>query len=111
MTQAEKFFAELTEQIPGAKAGKMFGALCMKMGNGKSAAMLWKDNIVVKLDGEPFDDALSLDGVELFEPMEGRLMKQWLQIPFTQKNKWKKFATISAASVAKVEKKVSKKKK
>jgi hypothetical protein len=30
----------------------MFDALCMKMTKGKSAAMFWKDNIVVKLSGD-----------------------------------------------------------
>jgi hypothetical protein len=111
MTKAEAFFNELTEQIPNAKAGKMFGALCMKMPNGKSAAMFWKDNIVVKLAGESMQEAMSLDGAQLFEPMEGRPMKDWVQIPFDYKNKWKHFAEISAQSVETIQKKPPKKKK
>jgi hypothetical protein len=35
MTAAETYFTELTEQIANAKAGKMFGSLCIKMPNGK----------------------------------------------------------------------------
>lgn len=111
MTKAEEFFIELIEQIPNAKAGKMFGALCMKMPNGKSAAMFWKDNIVVKLQGEVLQEAMSLDGTQLFEPMEGRPMKEWVQIPFDYKNKWKAFAKISAQSVETIEKNPSKRKK
>ena len=110
MTKAEDFFNELTKQIPDVKAGKMFGALCMKTPNGKSAAMFWKDNIVVKLTGESLNDAMSLDGSKLFEPMEGRPMKEWVQIPFSYKDKWKKFATLSAASVKELKKKIAKKK-
>jgi hypothetical protein len=91
--------------------GKMFGALCMKMPNGKSGAMFWKDNIVVKLHGGTLNEALSLDGVQLFEPMEGKPMKDWVQIPFHYKDKWKMFAEISAAEVETLEKKPTKKKK
>ena len=111
MTKAEQFFTELIEQIPNAKAGKMFGALCIKMPNGKAAAMFWKDNIVVKLQGEAFEEAISLDGTNLFEPMEGRPMKEWVQIPFEYKNEWKTFARISAQSVETIVKKSKKSKK
>jgi hypothetical protein len=69
MTKAEEYFNELTIQIPNVKPGKMFGALCMKTPNGKSSAMFWKDNIVVKLQGDLLTEALSLDGAQPFEPM------------------------------------------
>lgn len=110
MTKAELFFSELTKEIPGVKPGKMFGAMCMKAKNGKSAAMFWKDCIVVKLTGEYFNDALSFDGAKLFEPMVGRPMKEWVQIPFEYKKEWRKFAKISSASVMKIKKKVASKK-
>ena len=68
--------------------------------------MFWKGNIVVKLQ-----EAMSLDGAKLFEPMEGKPMKEWVQIPFEYKNKWKKFAELSAQTVEAIEKKPLKKKK
>jgi len=111
MTNAEAYFTELTKEIPNAAPGKMFGALCMKMPNGKSAAMFWKDNIVVKLQGEALNEALSLDDAKLFEPMEGKPMKDWVQIPFGYKDQWKMFAEISAGEVEALEKKPPKKKK
>src|ERR1700757_737353 len=111
MTKAEIYFNELTKEIPDVKPGKMFGALCMKTPNGKSAAMFWKDNIVVKLQGESLREAMSLDGAKLFEPMEGRPMKEWVQIPFDYKDKWKTFAMISSESVRTLKKKVPAKKK
>ncbi|MGN6532859.1 MAG: hypothetical protein ACTHK0_14050 [Ginsengibacter sp.] len=110
MTKAEEFFILLASEIPNVKEGKMFGSLCMKASNGKSAAMFWKDNIVVKLSKEPFKDALSLEGAKLFEPMDGKPMKEWVQIPFKHKDQWKKFAIISAASVQALTGKVQRKK-
>jgi len=110
MTKAEIYFNELTKEIPDVKPGKMFGALCMKTPNGKSAAMFWKDNIVVKLQGESLKEAMSLDGAKLFEPMEGRPMKEWVQIPFAYKDQWKKFALTSSESVKALKKRAVKKK-
>lgn len=104
MTNAEEYFKELQKEIPDVKPGKMFGSLCLKTPNGKSAAMLWHDNIIVKLEGATSDEAMSLEGARTFEPMEGRPMNGWVQIPFTHKDKWKKFALISASSVAKLKK-------
>jgi hypothetical protein len=109
MTPAEIYFAKLTEQIPGAKADKMFGSLCMKIPNGKSGAMLWKDSIVVKLPGKDLDEAMNLTGAQLFEPMEGRPMKEWVKITFMHKRRRKEFAEISAYSVGSIKKKAGRK--
>jgi hypothetical protein len=107
MTKAEEYFGELTKEIPGVKPSKMFGALCMKAQNGKSVAMFWKDNIVVKLQAGALQEAMSLKGTKPFEPMEGRPMKEWVQIPFSYKSEWKKFALISLASIKTLKKKAS----
>jgi hypothetical protein len=105
MTEAEEFFNDLTKEIPNVKPGKMFGASCMKTPNGKSAAMFWKDHIVVKLHGDSLIEAMNLVGTQQFEPMAGRPMKEWVQIPFTHKNMWKKFAMTSSESVSTLKKK------
>jgi hypothetical protein len=99
MTKAEEYFSELIREIPDVKAGKMFGALCIKTPNGKAGAMFWKDCLVVKLNNQSFTDAMSLDGSLLFEPMKGRPMKEWVQIPFNYKDRWKEFALISISNV------------
>ncbi|HEX7905327.1 MAG TPA: hypothetical protein VF487_15750 [Chitinophagaceae bacterium] len=111
MTNAEEYFIELTKKIDDVKLGKMFGSLCLKTSNGKSAAMFWKDNIVVKLNGDSLQEALSLAGTQPFEPMAGKPMKEWVQIPFDYKDKWKELASISANNVRSLQAKVSKKKK
>lgn len=104
MNEAEKYFHKLVREIPDGKASKMFGSPCVKAPNGKSEAMFWKDCIVVKLNGEAFSEALSLDGSKLFEPMEGKAMKEWVQIPFTYKKEWKNFVLASMEIVKKLKK-------
>jgi hypothetical protein len=105
MTEAEKYFLELGKEIPGVKEGKMFGSLCLKTSNGKSGAMLWKDHIVVKLQGKDFEESLKLKGAKQFEPMEGRPMKEWIQIPYVHKTQWKKLALLSIEAAKKAKKK------
>jgi len=104
MTKAEALFHEIANGIPGVKEGKMFGSLCIKTPNGKSGAMFWKDCIVVKLNNDMLGEALALEGVTLFEPMEGRPMKEWAQIPFKHKEVWKKFAAVSVDAMRKLKK-------
>jgi len=110
MTKAEEYFNELTAEIPDVQPGKMFGALCMKTPNGKAGAMLWKDFLVVKLDGAPLKEALSLKGTKTFEPMAGRPMNGWIQIPFTHKDKWKSLTLTSVTGVKELKAKEKKKK-
>ncbi|HWY38719.1 MAG TPA: hypothetical protein VNY73_09185 [Bacteroidia bacterium] len=104
MDKAEDLFKQLAEDLNGVKEGKMFGALCLKTPNGKSGAMFWKDCIVVKLQGDAFKEALALKGARLFEPMEGRPMKEWVQVPYAHKDKWKKYAELSVEGVKKLKK-------
>ena len=105
MTDAEMFFKALTEQIENVKPGKMFGSLCIKTPNGKSAAMIWKDHLVVKLKGNFLNEALNLSGAKIFEPMEGRPMKEWVQIPFIHKDRWKEYTKLSINAVKNLPKK------
>jgi hypothetical protein len=105
MSEAEKLFQKIVAELPGVTPGKMFGALCVKTPNGKAGAMFWKDHLVVKLAGDDLKEALALDGVELFDPMGGRPMKEWVQIPYAYKAKWKKFAAVSVEAVKKIKKK------
>jgi hypothetical protein len=108
MTEAEFFFNELAGQIDSVKPGKMFGALCMKTPNGKSAAMIWRDHLVVKLNRNSLNEALNLSGAKIFEPMEGRPMKEWVQIPFIHKDRWKEYTLLSIKLVKDLPKKSTK---
>ena len=99
---AEEQFLSLEEKIPQAKLSKMFGARCYKMPNGKATSVFYKDDLVVKLSGTDVQEVLKLKGAKLFEPMEGRPMNGWYQIPFAHKKLWEKFALISAGEVARL---------
>jgi hypothetical protein len=49
-----------------------------------------------KLTGDMHEEALSLDGSNLFDPSgKKRPMKEWVQVPFDYKDKWEKFAKIA----------------
>lgn len=85
---AVQFFTQLTEKYADIKPGKMFGCDCIKTPNGKAAAMLWHDNIIVKLNEIDLAASLTIKGAKIFEPMEGRPMNGWVQIPFSQKKEW-----------------------
>lgn len=46
--------------------------------------------MVFMLTGNTHSEALSLDGSKLFDPSgKKRPMKEWVQVPFTDKVKWK----------------------
>ena len=110
MNAAEKDYQDLIKDIPDVTPGKMFTVLCIKTPNGKAAAMFWQDHIVVKLNEEDRAEALMLKGAQLFDPMKGRPMKEWVQIPFSSNDKWKKYLLISAEGVAALKRKATKKK-
>ncbi len=99
MTQSEELFHQIAGQLPDAKESKMFGALCIKAPNGKASAMYYKDDIVIKLAGGALNDALSLDGAKLFDPMGGRPMGGWVQLPYIYADQWPAIAKVSYEQV------------
>jgi len=92
MTDSEKLFHEIASALPNTKEGKMFGALCIKVPGGKAVAMLWKNDMIFKLDEKSLKEALSLDGAKLFEPMDNRPMREWVQLSFDYSDRWQEFA-------------------
>ena len=70
MTSSEKLFHQITENLPNAIAGKMFAAKCIKAHNGKTAAFLWSDNMVFKLDKQNQQTALKLQGSKMTHPAQ-----------------------------------------
>ncbi len=95
---AEQYFNELLNEIPGAIPGKMFGALCAKMPNGKAGMMFIDETLLVKIP----EETAAEEGFPVFTPMENRPMKGWYEIDFSQKDDWKKFAELSCSEVAKL---------
>src|SRR5579872_3609721 len=104
MTKSEALFHDIAADLPGMKESKMFGALCIKAPNGKAGVMFWRDEIVLKLEGELLAEALALKGAHLFEPMKGRTMGGWVQLSSAHSARWKKYAEVAMANVKKIKK-------
>ena len=104
MTPAQELFHQIAAEMPDAKEGKMFGALCIKAPNGKAGVMFWRDYMVFKLPPDALQEALSLDGAQNFDPMDGRPMKEWVQLPYAYSDMWKNYAEHAMAYVATLKK-------
>ena len=82
----------------GVIRGKMFGVPSLKAG-GKVLCSAWNDELVVKLPPSTLAEALALSGAEHFEPMAGRAMKEWAQVPYSHRKRWPTFVEASLAYV------------
>lgn len=92
MKQEEKMFVSIGENIEGAEQGKLFGKSCFKI-KGKAFVCFFEKEMVFKLNAPFHKDALDLKGAQLFDPSgKKRPMKEWVQVPFLHKEKWKEFA-------------------
>ena len=91
---------EITERHPDIWASTMFGMPCLKRETGKVVAGYWKDGgLTVKLpDPTQREAALSLTGVEPFDPGMGRPMREWVLVPAAQSDRWLGFVEDAIAS-------------
>src|SRR5436190_16409604 len=78
---------DLSTRHAGVTTGPMFGSPSLKL-QGKAIACLYGDAMVFKLEGDDHAHALALPDARLFEPMEGRAMKAWVQVPSAQAAEW-----------------------
>ncbi len=95
MSEAETLYHTISEPLPDATPGKMFGAQCLKAPNGKALAFFYKDHMVFKLTGDAELNALALDDTHYFNPMGDRIMKGWVQVSFHYTDRWPEFAVQS----------------
>ena len=86
-------FDELAESFAarGATRSKMFGMPVLKAG-GKVFAGTYGDAMTFKLGPDDLERARTLTGVEAFEPMKGRPMKEWVLVPLAQAKRWSDLA-------------------
>ncbi|MBE3074228.1 MAG: hypothetical protein IMZ75_04670 [Actinobacteria bacterium] len=89
---------ELTNELD-VVAASMFGMPSVKRRGGKAFAGLYGDDMVFKLEGDAHAKALALDGAHLFEPMGGRPMKAWVQVPPTHETQWAELARQAETSL------------
>jgi hypothetical protein len=76
----------------------MFGMPCLKR-EGKVVAGSWKDGgITVKLTDETQREAaLTLPGVDLFDPGMGRKMHEWVHVPASLSDEWERLVEQAVA--------------
>jgi len=92
MTKEEEHFISVSEKIQGAEHSQMFGKPCFKI-NRKAFVCFYMNEMVFKLTGEFHEEAMSLDGSQLFDPSKkNRPMKEWVQVPYHYSDLWDKFA-------------------
>ena len=103
MTKGEMLFHSLAVELPDSTEGKMFGAMCIKAPNGKAGVMFKNGDIIIKLEGAMLQEALRLDGANIFDPMGGRPMGGWVQLSETHIDFWKHYASIAMEIVKKIE--------
>ena len=82
---AETFIAR------GATRSQMFGMPVLKAGD-KVFAGTFGDAMTFKLGPDDLQQARALTGVEPFEPMKGRPMKEWVLVPLAHAKRWSDLA-------------------
>jgi hypothetical protein len=105
MSKAETAYKKIAASLAaeGVADSKMFGMPTLKI-NGKAFAGLYDDAMTFKLTGSEHHRALALNGAKLFEPMAGRPMKEWVQVPVGASKEWPALAQASLTYVSKPKK-------
>jgi hypothetical protein len=75
----------------GAKRSQMFGMPVLKAGD-KVFAGTFGDAMTFKLAPEDLEAARTKSGIESFEPMKGRPMKEWVLVPLAHAKRWQDLA-------------------
>ncbi|HEV8564733.1 MAG TPA: hypothetical protein VGR41_07445 [Actinomycetota bacterium] len=75
----------------GVTRSQMFGMPVLKAGD-KVFAGTFGDAMTFKLGPDDLERARALTGVESFEPMKGRPMKEWVLVPLVHANRWSDLA-------------------
>ena len=100
MSEEEQTYLAIGQSIHNAQQSQMFGKPCFKI-NGKAFICYFRESMVFKLTGDTHVQALNLDDSKLFDPSDkGRAMKEWVQVPYTHKAFWPKFASEAASYIS-----------
>ena len=73
-------FAELTADLPGCEPRKMFGYPCAFV-NGQMFVGVFADRLMMRLSESDRATFLKLKDAKQFEPMPGRPMKEYVEVP------------------------------
>jgi len=75
----DKFYENL-EEYPSGELRKMFGYPCSFVNNNMFTG-LHEDNWIVRLREEDREEMMKKHGAKPFEPMKGRIMREYLALP------------------------------
>lgn len=89
---------ELSGELDIAETSMLGMPSVMRRG-GLAFAGLYGDDMVFKLAGDQREIALALDGTHIFEPMPGRPMTEWVQVPPTHETQWAELARKAEAGL------------
>jgi len=78
--EAAAAFETVTSGLPGAEPRKMFGYSCV-FAKGNMFAGLHEAGMVLRLSDEQRTEFLRLKGAKQFEPMPGRVMREYVVVP------------------------------
>ncbi len=78
--KAVEAFETATSGLPGAEPRKMFGYSCV-FAKGNMFAGLHEAGMVLRLPEEHRGEFLRLKGAKQFEPMPGRVMREYVVVP------------------------------
>ena len=93
MTKAEQVFHKIASELPQVKETEILCAYAIKMEQGVTIALLWKDDMVFRLEGADKEEALQIEGATIFCPRgEERPINSGVLIPFEQSQHWKAYA-------------------
>ena len=76
----KELFASVISGVPEAEPRKMFGYPCAFV-NGQMLCGVFADRLMVRLSEEDRAKFLKLPGAKPFEPMPGRPMKEYVEVP------------------------------
>ena len=88
---AERAWSRLVDELavtPGVSSGRMFRSEGLSYG-GKYFAMLRRDDLVVKLPATRVDALEHAEVGVRFETRPGRVMREWLAVPFARSRRWR----------------------
>jgi hypothetical protein len=90
-TRSEEAFARIVERYlgqPDVTAGTGFGGSPGLRVGGRIFAMLFRDELVVKLPRDRAEALVSSGSGVPFDPGHGRLMREWVSVPVAREDDW-----------------------
>ncbi len=97
--EAVAAFETATSGLAGAKPRKMFGYSCV-FAKGNMFAGLHEAGMVIRLPDEQRAEFLRLKGAKQFEPMPGRVMREYVVVPKVLLNAPRKLRPWAEKSLA-----------